>query len=68
MITGDLGEVVLQDGDGACKGHMSTATEQGHPREAQDGGHQRCIRDPAQTLDAALEATCRNTHRRQSKG
>lgn len=61
MVAGDLGEVVLQDGDGAGEGHVSAATEEGHSGEAQDGGHQRGIGDAAQTLDTTLKTTCRYT-------
>ena len=62
MVTGDLGEVVFQDGDGASEGHMAATTEEGHSWEAEDGGHQGGVRDSAETLDTALKATC--THRR----
>lgn len=58
VITGDLGEVGFQDGHGASESHMATSTEQGDAREAEDRGHERRIRHPAQTFDAALKAAC----------
>lgn len=64
MVTGVGGEVLLQDGHGARQGHMPTAAEQGHPREAEDGGHQGGVGDSSQTLDAALEAAW--TRRREN--
>lgn len=57
MVTGVGGEVLLKNCHGACKSHMSTATEQGDSRETQDGGHQGGIGNSSQTLDAAFEAT-----------
>lgn len=57
MVASDLGEVVLQNGDGASEGHMATATEEGHPGEAEDGSHQRGVGDTTQTLDTALKTT-----------
>ena len=63
VVAGDRREVLLQDGHGAGERHMSTAAEQRHAGEAEDGGHQRRIRHPSQTLDAALEATCRGERR-----
>lgn len=49
-------KVVLEDGDGAREGLVSTATEQGHTRVQQDGSNKRRVRDPAQAFDAALKA------------
>lgn len=57
MVPDVGGEVLLKNRHSACKSHMSTATEQSHPREAEDGGHQRGVGDSSQTLDAAFEAT-----------
>ena len=59
MVRGDLGEVVLQHGQGAGQRHVAAAAEQRHAGEAEDGGHQGGVGHPAQTLDAALEASCR---------
>lgn len=56
VVAGVGGEVLLKDRHSACESHVSTATEQGDPREAEDGGHQRGIGDSSQTLDAAFEA------------
>lgn len=57
MVPGVGGEVLLENRHSACESHMSTATEQSHPGEAEDGGHQRGVGDSSQTLDAAFEAT-----------
>ena len=62
VAAGHGAEVGLQEADGAGQRHVSAAAEQRHAREAQDGGHQRGVRDPAQALDAALEAACRGRH------
>lgn len=43
VITGDLGEVGLQDGHRAGERHMATSAEQGNTREAEDRGHQRRV-------------------------
>lgn len=43
MVSGSRGEVLLKDGLGACERHMAAATEQGDPREAENGCHQRSI-------------------------
>lgn len=56
VVTGVGGEVLLKDRHGARQGHVPAATEQGDPREAEDGGHQRGVGDPSQTLDAAFKA------------
>lgn len=56
MVAGVGGEVLLQDRHGARQSHVPTAAEQGDPREAEDGGHQRGVGDSAQTLDAAFKA------------
>lgn len=58
MVGSDLGEVRLQDGEGSSQGHVTTATEQSHSRETQDGGHQRGVGDAPETLNAAVQATC----------
>lgn len=50
-------KVVLEDGDGARQGLVSTATEQGHTRVQQDGCYKRRVRYPAQAFDAALKAS-----------
>lgn len=63
VVAGDPGEVVLQHGQGAGERHVAAAAEQGHTWEAQDGGHQGGVGHPAQTLDAALEASCRGRWR-----
>lgn len=63
VVTCDCREVVLQHGQGAGQRNMPTAAEQNHARKAEDGGHQRGIGHPAQTLDAALEASCRGRKR-----
>ena len=63
VVGGGGGEVVLQHGQGAGQRHMTAAAEERHAREAQDGGHQRGIGHTAQTLDAALEASCRGNQR-----
>ncbi len=68
MVAGDLGEVVLQHGQGAGKRHVAAAAEQGHAREAEDGGHQGGVGHAAQTLDAALEASCRGRQREALRG
>lgn len=64
VVTGVGGEVLLQNGHSARESHMPTATEQGDPGEAEDGGHQRGIGDSSQTLDAALKAAW--TQRREN--
>lgn len=53
------GEVVLHHGQGPSQRYVATSAEQGHTYEAEDGGHQRGIGHPTQTLDAALEASYR---------
>lgn len=63
MVGGDRGEVVLQHGEGAGQRHVTTAAEQSHTAEAEDGGHQRGVGHPPQTLDAALEASYRGGQR-----
>ncbi len=63
MVRGDAREVVFHHGHSARKCHMPTAAEQSNTRKAQDGGHQRGVRDAAQTLDATLEAACRGRKR-----
>lgn len=63
VVAGDSGEVVLQHGQGAGQRHVATAAEQRHAWEAEDGGHQRGVGHPAQTFDAALEASCRGRQR-----
>lgn len=63
VVGGDRGEVVLQHGEGAGQRHVTTSAEQGHAAEAEYGGHQRGVGHPAQTLDAALEASCRGRQR-----
>lgn len=65
MVAGDAGEVVLQHGQGAGQRHVAAAAEQSHAWEAEDGGHQGGVGHPAQTLDAALEASCRRRGREQ---
>lgn len=50
-------EVVLEDGDGAREGFVSTATEQGHTRIKQDGCNKRRVWYPTQAFDAALKAS-----------
>lgn len=67
MVAADLGEVVLQHGQGAGQRHMAAAAEQSHAGEAEDGGHQGGIRHPTQTLDAALEASCRGRQKAQDQ-
>lgn len=67
MVSGDLGEVVLQHGQCAGQRHMTTPAEQSHARETEDGGHQRGVGHAAQTLDAALEATFMETQREREK-
>lgn len=67
VITGDCGEVGLQDGQGAGESHVAAPTEQGDAGEAEDGRHQRRIRHPAQTFDAALEAACRKETDKQGQ-
>lgn len=47
VITGDLGEVVFQDGHGAGESHMAASAEQGDAGEAEDRGHQRRVGHPA---------------------
>lgn len=64
VVTGVGGEVLLKDRHSAGESHVSTATEQGDPREAEDGGNQRGIGDSSQTLDAAFEAAW--TQRREN--
>lgn len=51
------GEVILQHGMSPSQRYVATSAEQSHAYEAEDGGHQRGIGHPAQTLDAALEAS-----------
>lgn len=63
MVRGHPREVVFQHGQGAGQCHVAAAAEQGHAGEAEDGGHQRGVGHPAQTLDAALEASCRGRQR-----
>lgn len=63
VVAGHSGEVGLQHGQGAGQRHVATAAEQSHSREAEDGGHQRGVRHTAQTLDAALETSCRGRKR-----
>lgn len=67
MVAGDPGEVVLQEGQGAGERHVAAAAEQGHAGEAEDGGHQRGVGHPAQTLEAALGASCRGRDKRWLK-
>lgn len=57
MVRGHRGEVVVQHGQGAAQRHVAAPAEQSHAYEAQDGGHQRGVGHPPQTLDAALEAS-----------
>lgn len=64
MVTGVGREVLLKNRHGAREGHVPTATEQGDPGEAEDGGHQRGIGDSSQTLDAAFKAAW--TQRREN--
>lgn len=52
---------MFQDGDSASERHVAAAAEEGHTREAQDGGHQGGVGDATQAFDAALKATCRGT-------
>lgn len=59
VVAGDPGEVVLQQRQGPGQCDVPTPAEQGHAREAEDGGHQRGVGHPAQTLEAALGASCR---------
>ncbi len=66
VVCGDLGEVVLQDGEGSCQSDVSAAAEERHAGEAQDGGHQRCVRHAAQTFNTALKTTCTHTNTRYS--
>lgn len=68
MVGGDPGEVVLQHGQGAGQRHMAAAAEQRHAWEAEDGGHQWGVGHSAQTLDAALEASCKKGRQRQEEG
>ena len=63
VVRGDTREVVLQHGQGARQSHVTTATEERHAGEAQDGGHQRGVGNATQTLDAALEASYRGRQR-----
>lgn len=65
MVGGDPGEMVLQHGQGAGQRHMAAATEQSHAWEAEDGGHQGGVGHPAQTLDAAFEASCRGRQKEE---
>lgn len=65
VVAADPGEVVLQHGQGAGQRHVAASAEQSHAREAEDGGHQGRVGHPAQTLDAALEASCRGRRREQ---
>lgn len=57
------GEVILQHGQSPSQRYVATSAEQSHTYEAEDGGHQRGIGHPAQTLDAALEASYRGRQR-----
>lgn len=50
-------KVVLEDGDSAREGLVSTATEQGHARVQQDGCNKRRVWYPTQAFDAALKAS-----------
>lgn len=50
-------KVVLEDGDSAREGLVSTATEQGHTRVQQDGCNERRVWYPTQAFDAALKAS-----------
>lgn len=63
VVAGDPGEMVLQHGQGAGQRHVAAAAEQSHAWEAEDGGHKGGVGHPAQTLDAALEASCRGRQR-----
>lgn len=47
VVAGHLGEVGLQDGDGAGESHVAASAKQGHSGEAEDGGHQRGVRHAA---------------------
>lgn len=59
VVAGDPREVVLHHRQGASQRHVAAAAEESHAREAEDGGHQGGVGHPAQTLDAAFEASCR---------
>lgn len=48
-------KVGLQNVDGARKGFMTAATEEGNARIQQDGGDQRSVGNTSQAFDTALK-------------
>lgn len=60
-------KVGLQNVDGAGKGFMTAATEQGNACIQQDGGDQRSIGNTSQAFDTALKTPYRKATEEKAK-